>query len=69
MQITIEIDETLLRRARRLTGLRSTQKIVHQALKLLVRHAEQEAIRIAEARRRAERLIKRNKRLIGRLAQ
>jgi Arc/MetJ family transcription regulator len=68
MQIAIEIDETLLSRARQLTGLRSTQKIVDQALKLLVMHAEQKAIRALEGRRRAERLIKRNKKLFGRLA-
>jgi Arc/MetJ family transcription regulator len=69
MQITIEIDETLLRRARGLTGLRSTQKIVHLALKLLVMHAEQQAIRTSEARRRAEQLTKRSKKFFGRFAQ
>jgi Arc/MetJ family transcription regulator len=34
---TIEIDERLIRRARKLTGLKTTREIVTKALELLVR--------------------------------
>lgn len=79
MRTYIDIDDALLHRASKLTGLKTKRDIVHAALETLVRLKEQERIRryrgklrrqtvqAEEARARAERLIKSNKRLFRRL--
>lgn len=82
MRLRIEIDQQLLRRATRLTGIKSTGELVQRALQVLVQLKMQERIRryrgklrssevgigVDEARSRAKRLIKRNKNLFRRLA-
>jgi Arc/MetJ family transcription regulator len=82
MRLTIDIDERLLRRAIRLTGLETRRDVVHLALETLVRLKRQEQIRRyrgrlrwrgskiggKEARSRAVRLIARNEKLFRRLA-
>lgn len=45
MRTNIHIDDRLVRRAARLTGLRTKREIVHRGLELLVRLKEQERIR------------------------
>lgn len=45
MKISIDIDEQLLRRARRSTGLKTPREVVHLALQTSVRLNEQERIR------------------------
>lgn len=40
----IEIDETLVREARKLTGLKTKREIVHAALELLVRSESRKGI-------------------------
>ena len=82
MRLRIEIDQQLLRRATRLTGIKSTRELVQRGLQVLVQLKMQERIRryrgklrssevemgVEEARSRAKRLIKRNKNLFRRLA-
>jgi hypothetical protein len=50
MKVSIDIDEDLLRRARRLTGLRTKRELVRRALQTLVRLKEQERIRLYRAK-------------------
>ena len=64
----IEIDDKLLKRAMRLTGLRSASEVIREGVRLLVQHAQRERIRGLEARTRAKRLIERNRKLFRRLA-
>lgn len=45
MKVSIDIDEDLMRRARRLTGLRTKREVVQRALQTLVQLKEQERIR------------------------
>jgi Arc/MetJ family transcription regulator len=45
MRTNIDIDEALIRRAARLTSLKTKREIVHHGLELLVRLKEQERIR------------------------
>jgi Arc/MetJ family transcription regulator len=45
MKVSIDIDERLMRRAKRLTGLRTRAEVVEQGLQTLVRLKEQERIR------------------------
>ncbi len=45
MRTNIELDERLIRRAARLTSLKTKREIVHQGLELLVKLKEQERIR------------------------
>jgi len=45
MRTTIRLDDLLIRRAARLTGLKSKREIVHEGLLTLVRLKEQEKIR------------------------
>ncbi len=45
MRTNIDLDETLLRRARELTGIRTKKGVVHEALRVLVALREQEQIR------------------------
>jgi hypothetical protein len=45
MKVTIDIDDDLMRRARRLTGLRTKREVVQRALQTLVQLKEQERIR------------------------
>jgi Arc/MetJ family transcription regulator len=45
MRTTIRLDDVLMRRAARLTGLKSKREIVHRGLEALVRLKEQEKIR------------------------
>jgi Arc/MetJ family transcription regulator len=45
MKLTIDIDDDLMRRATRLTGLRTKREVVQRALQTLVRLKEQERIR------------------------
>jgi Arc/MetJ family transcription regulator len=45
MKLTIDIDDDLMRRATRLTGLRTKREVVEHALQTLVRLKEQERIR------------------------
>ncbi len=40
----IDLDETLIRKARKLTRLKTKRKIVHKALELLVRSESRKAI-------------------------
>jgi Arc/MetJ family transcription regulator len=82
MRFSIDIDEWLLRRAIRLTGLKTKREVVHRALDALIALKLREQIRryrgrlrwrgtevgAKEARSRAIRLVKRNKKLFQRLA-
>jgi Arc/MetJ family transcription regulator len=45
MKVTIDIDDDLMRRATRLTGLRTKREVVERALQTLARLKEQERIR------------------------
>jgi Arc/MetJ family transcription regulator len=45
MRTNIELDDKLIRRAERLTALKTKREIVHKGLELLVRLNEQERIR------------------------
>ena len=45
MRTNIHLDEALVRRAAKLTGLKTKREIVHQGLETLVRLKEQERIR------------------------
>ena len=45
MRTNIHLDDALLRRAARLSGLRTKREIVHQSLQTFVRLKEQEKIR------------------------
>jgi len=45
MKVSIDIDEDLMRRAKRLTGLRTRRDVVQRALRTLVQLKEQERIR------------------------
>lgn len=66
--MVVDIDDKLMKRAMRLTGLRNASEIVRQGVQLLVQHAERDRIGGPEARLRAKRLVKRNKELFRRLA-
>lgn len=65
MRVTIDIDERLLRRAMRLTGLKTRREVVHLALETLVRVSK---ICGKEAGSRAVRIIARHDKLFRRLA-
>ncbi len=41
---SIEIDDRLLRRAARITGLKTTREIIHRALEVLVKTEERKSI-------------------------
>jgi Arc/MetJ family transcription regulator len=43
-RMSIEIDDNLIRKARKLTGLRTKRQIVHKALNLLVRSENRKEI-------------------------
>ena len=45
MRTNIDLDEALMRRAARLTSLKTKREIVHRGLELLVKLKEQERIR------------------------
>ena len=45
MRTNIDLDEKLIRRAAKLTSLKTKREIVHRAVELLVRLKEQERIR------------------------
>jgi len=45
MRTNIDIDEALMRRAARLTALKTKREIVHRGLEVLIRLKEQERIR------------------------
>jgi hypothetical protein len=74
MKVSIDIDEDLMRRARRLTGLRTRRDIVQRALRTLIQLKEQERIRryrgkLPSGRRRpGERAIKDHRKTLRRLA-
>jgi Arc/MetJ family transcription regulator len=43
-RMSIEVDDNLIRKARKLTGLRTKRQIVHKALNLLVRSENRKEI-------------------------
>jgi Arc/MetJ family transcription regulator len=45
MRTNIDIDERLMRRAKRLTALKTKRQVIHESLEVLVRLKEQERIR------------------------
>ncbi|MEE9230673.1 MAG: type II toxin-antitoxin system VapB family antitoxin [Acidobacteriota bacterium] len=45
MRTNLELDEELIKRAKRLTGLETEQAVVHEALRVLVRFREQEGVK------------------------
>lgn len=45
MRTNIDIDERLMRRAKRLTALKTKRQVIHEGLEVLVRLKEQERIR------------------------
>jgi hypothetical protein len=77
MKTKIDIDERLMRRAMRLSGLKRPEDVVVRAIELLVRLKQQERIRqyrgklpifAAEGAARAKRILSRNRKLFRRLA-
>ena len=52
MRTNIMIDETLMRKARKLTTLKTKREVVERALQLLVQVGQQEAIRKARGKLR-----------------
>jgi Arc/MetJ family transcription regulator len=45
MRTNIDIDERLMRRAKRLTALKTKRQVIHESLEVFVRLKEQERIR------------------------
>jgi Arc/MetJ family transcription regulator len=45
MRTNIDIDERLMRRAKRLTALKTKRQVIHKSLEVLVRLKEQERIK------------------------
>ncbi|MDW8290989.1 MAG: type II toxin-antitoxin system VapB family antitoxin [Armatimonadota bacterium] len=54
MRTNIDLDDELLERARRLTGLKTKRAIVHEALRTLVRLHEQAMVRALRGKLRWE---------------
>jgi len=50
MRTNIVLDETLVERAKKLTGIRTTRGVVEQALRLLVQLREQAEVRALRGR-------------------
>jgi Arc/MetJ family transcription regulator len=45
MRTNIVLDEDLIDRARRLTGIKTKKQVIHEALRLLIQLREQEQVR------------------------